>query len=148
MWGEGLDVIYASFTSARASASNVGCNRSGDSRGVDPIFLAAVKSRGGPGATIRIASGTIPARYCSPPAEAAQTATASVGDMKTGSRAESAAEATGERRATEHAWRNDNCLAQRRSADRREASTAASPGGLNPKECGRLATAPRTWPIA
>src|SRR5437016_12700001 len=29
--------------------------------GMNPIFLAAVKSRGGPGATIRTASGTIPA---------------------------------------------------------------------------------------
>jgi hypothetical protein len=42
--------------------------------GMNPIFLAAVKSRGGPGATIRTASGTIPA-YVNPPAEPAQTAT-------------------------------------------------------------------------
>jgi hypothetical protein len=42
--------------------------------GMNPTFLAAVKSRGGPGATIRTASGTIPA-YVNPPAEPAQTAT-------------------------------------------------------------------------
>jgi murein L,D-transpeptidase YafK len=42
--------------------------------GMNPTFLAAVKSRGGPGATIRTASGTIPA-YVNPPAEPAQTGT-------------------------------------------------------------------------
>ena len=42
--------------------------------GMNPTFLAAVKSHGGPGATIRTASGTIPA-YVNPPAEPAQTAT-------------------------------------------------------------------------
>ena len=42
--------------------------------GMNPTFLAAVNSRGGPGATIRTASGTIPA-YVNPPAEPVQTAT-------------------------------------------------------------------------
>jgi murein L,D-transpeptidase YafK len=42
--------------------------------GMNPTFLAAVKSHGGPGATIRTASGTIPA-YVNPPAEPAQTET-------------------------------------------------------------------------
>jgi murein L,D-transpeptidase YafK len=42
--------------------------------GMNPVFLAAVKSHGGPGATIRTASGTIPADV-HPPAEPAQTAT-------------------------------------------------------------------------
>ena len=50
-----------------------------DMRGIDGgmnlIFLAAVKSHG-PGVTIRTASGTIPA-HVNPPAELAQTATAS-----------------------------------------------------------------------
>jgi murein L,D-transpeptidase YafK len=50
--------------------------------GMNPIFLAAVKSHGGPGATIRTASGTIPA-YVNPPAELPQLATAIVGDTKT-----------------------------------------------------------------
>jgi murein L,D-transpeptidase YafK len=49
--------------------------------GMSPIFLAALKSHGGPGATIRTASGTIPP-YVNPPAERAQTATAIVGDTK------------------------------------------------------------------
>jgi hypothetical protein len=49
--------------------------------GMNPIFLAAVKSRGGPGATIRTASGTIPA-YVNPPAELPQLAAAIVGDTK------------------------------------------------------------------
>jgi hypothetical protein len=52
--------------------------------GMNPIFLAAVKSRGGPGATIRTASGTIPA-YVNPPAELPQLATAIVGESKTAS---------------------------------------------------------------
>jgi murein L,D-transpeptidase YafK len=43
--------------------------------GMNPIFLAAVKSHG-PGVTIRTASGTIPA-HVNPPAELAQTATPS-----------------------------------------------------------------------
>ena len=34
--------------------------------GMNPIFLTALKSHGGPGATIRTASGTIPA-YVNPP---------------------------------------------------------------------------------
>jgi hypothetical protein len=42
--------------------------------GMNPVFLAAVKSHDGPGATIRTASGTIPADV-HPPAEPAQTAT-------------------------------------------------------------------------
>jgi hypothetical protein len=42
--------------------------------GMNPIFLAAVKSHG-PGATIRTASGTIPA-HVNPPAELNQSATA------------------------------------------------------------------------
>ena len=42
--------------------------------GMNRIFLAAVKSHGGPGATIPTASGTIPA-YVNPPTEPAQTAT-------------------------------------------------------------------------
>jgi hypothetical protein len=49
--------------------------------GMNPIFLAAVKSRGGPGATIRTASGTIPA-YVNPPAELPQAAAAIVDDTK------------------------------------------------------------------
>jgi hypothetical protein len=43
--------------------------------GMNLTFLAAVKSHGGPGATIRTASGTIPA-HVNPPAEPGQTATA------------------------------------------------------------------------
>ena len=45
--------------------------------GMNPIFLAAVKSHGGPGATIRTASGTIPP-HVSPPAEPAQTTSSSL----------------------------------------------------------------------
>src|SRR4030088_3512576 len=45
--------------------------------GMNPIFLEALRSNGGPGATIRTASGTIPA-HVKPPAEPAQTATGSV----------------------------------------------------------------------
>ena len=44
---------------------------------MNPIFLEALRSNGGPGATIRTASGTIPA-HVKPPAEPAQTATGSV----------------------------------------------------------------------
>jgi hypothetical protein len=51
--------------------------RTGIDGGMNPIFLAAMKSHGGPGATIRTASGTIPA-YVNPPAEPAQTATGSL----------------------------------------------------------------------
>jgi hypothetical protein len=40
--------------------------------GMNPTFLAAVKSHGGPGAVIRTASGTIPA-HVNPPAEAPDT---------------------------------------------------------------------------
>jgi murein L,D-transpeptidase YafK len=40
--------------------------------GMNPTFLAAVKSHGGPGAVIRTASGTIPA-HVNPPAEASDT---------------------------------------------------------------------------
>jgi murein L,D-transpeptidase YafK len=54
--------------------------------GMNPTFLAAVKSHGGPGATIRIASGTIPA-HVNPPAEPAETTTGSfVGLASTESR--------------------------------------------------------------
>jgi murein L,D-transpeptidase YafK len=42
--------------------------------GMNPVFLSALKSHGGPGATIRTASGTIPADV-NPPAEPAQAAT-------------------------------------------------------------------------
>jgi murein L,D-transpeptidase YafK len=45
--------------------------------GMHPTFLEALRSHGGPGATIRTGSGTIPA-YVKPPAEPAQTATGSV----------------------------------------------------------------------
>ena len=44
---------------------------------MNPIFLAAVRSRGGPGAPIRTAAGTIPA-HVSPPAEPAETTTGSL----------------------------------------------------------------------
>ena len=44
--------------------------------GMNPTFLAAVKSHGGPGATIRTASGTIPA-HVNPPAEPTQIASSS-----------------------------------------------------------------------
>jgi hypothetical protein len=50
--------------------------------GMNPLFRAAVKSHGGPGATIHTASGTIPA-YVNPPAELVQSAPASLGDTKT-----------------------------------------------------------------
>jgi murein L,D-transpeptidase YafK len=53
----------------------------GTGGGMNPIFLAALKSHGGPGATIHTASGTIPA-YVDPPAEPAQTASSSFGDAK------------------------------------------------------------------
>jgi murein L,D-transpeptidase YafK len=49
----------------------------GTDGGMNPIFLEALRSNGGPGATIRTASGTIPA-HVKPPAEPAQTATGSV----------------------------------------------------------------------
>jgi hypothetical protein len=49
--------------------------------GMNPIFLQAVKSHGGPGATIRTASGTVPA-YVNPPKEPAQASNASLGDDK------------------------------------------------------------------
>jgi murein L,D-transpeptidase YafK len=45
--------------------------------GMNPIFLEALRSNGGPGATIRTASGTIPA-HVNPPAEPAQIITGSV----------------------------------------------------------------------
>jgi hypothetical protein len=45
--------------------------------GMHPIFLAAVKRNGGPGAPIRTAAGTIPAR-ASPPDEPVETTTAAV----------------------------------------------------------------------
>jgi hypothetical protein len=51
----------------------------GIDRGMNPIFLQAVKSHGGPGATIRTASGTVPA-YVNPPKEPAQASNASFGD--------------------------------------------------------------------
>jgi murein L,D-transpeptidase YafK len=44
--------------------------------GMHPIFIAAVKSNGGTGTTIRTASGTIPA-YVNPPTEPAQVVTRS-----------------------------------------------------------------------
>ena len=44
--------------------------------GMHPMFLAAVRSNGGPGTTIRTAGGTIPADV-KPPAEPAQVLTAS-----------------------------------------------------------------------
>jgi hypothetical protein len=47
--------------------------RMGVDGGMNETFLAAVRSRGGPGATIRTAAGTIPA-HAQPPAEAAQPA--------------------------------------------------------------------------
>jgi murein L,D-transpeptidase YafK len=50
--------------------------------GMNPIFLTAVKSQGGPGATIRTVAGTIPA-YVNPPAEPAQNAIARFGDKET-----------------------------------------------------------------
>jgi hypothetical protein len=50
--------------------------------GMNPIFLAAVKSQGAPGAMIRTAADTIPA-YVNPPAEQAQNATTSFGDKET-----------------------------------------------------------------
>ena len=49
--------------------------------GMNPIFLQAVKSHGGPGAAIRTASGTVPA-YVNPPKEPAQVSNASFGDDK------------------------------------------------------------------
>jgi hypothetical protein len=45
--------------------------------GMHSIFLAAVKSHGGPGATIRTAAGTVPA-YVKPPADLAQAAAGGV----------------------------------------------------------------------
>jgi hypothetical protein len=45
--------------------------------GMHPIFLEALRSNGGPGATIRTASGSIPG-YVKPPAEPAQIVTGSV----------------------------------------------------------------------
>ena len=48
--------------------------------GMHASFLAAVKSHGGPGATIRTASGTVPA-YVKPPAEPAQAAAVPVVPM-------------------------------------------------------------------
>jgi murein L,D-transpeptidase YafK len=50
--------------------------RTGTDGGMNPTFLAAVKSHGGPGATIRTASGTIPA-HVNPPGEPAQETTGS-----------------------------------------------------------------------
>jgi murein L,D-transpeptidase YafK len=50
--------------------------RMGVDGGMNPTFLSAVKSHGGPGATIRTASGTIPA-HVNPPAEPAREATGS-----------------------------------------------------------------------
>jgi murein L,D-transpeptidase YafK len=44
--------------------------------GMNPTFLSAVKSHGGPGATIRTASGTIPP-HVNPPAETPETTTGS-----------------------------------------------------------------------
>ncbi len=49
---------------------------SGVDGGMNPTFLAAVKSHGGPGAVIKTASGTIPA-YVNPPAESPETTTGS-----------------------------------------------------------------------
>jgi murein L,D-transpeptidase YafK len=49
--------------------------------GMNPIFRAAVATHGSPGATIRTASGTIPA-YVNPPKQPTETATASFGDTK------------------------------------------------------------------
>jgi hypothetical protein len=45
--------------------------------GMNPTFLSAVKSNGGPGATIRTASGTIPA-HVNPPAEPEPTGSVSL----------------------------------------------------------------------
>jgi murein L,D-transpeptidase YafK len=50
--------------------------RTGADGGMNPTFLSAVKSHGGPGATIRTASGTIPA-HVNPPAGSLETPTAS-----------------------------------------------------------------------
>jgi murein L,D-transpeptidase YafK len=51
--------------------------RMGVDGGMNPTFLSAVKSNGGPGATIRTASGTIPA-HVNPPAEPEPTGSASL----------------------------------------------------------------------
>ena len=51
--------------------------RTGIDGGMHPTFLEALRSHGGPGATIRTVLGTIPA-YVNPPVEPAQTATGSV----------------------------------------------------------------------
>ncbi len=48
--------------------------RTGTDGGMNPTFLAAVKSHGGPGANIRTAAGTIPA-HVNPPGERSQEAT-------------------------------------------------------------------------
>ena len=50
--------------------------RMGTDGGMNPTFLSAVKSSGGPGTTIRTASGTIPA-HVNPPGEAAVNTTGS-----------------------------------------------------------------------
>jgi murein L,D-transpeptidase YafK len=50
--------------------------RTGADGGMNPTFLSAVKSHGGPGATIRTASGTIPA-HVNPPAGSLETPTGS-----------------------------------------------------------------------
>ena len=51
--------------------------RMGVDGGMNPTFLSAVKSNGGPGATIRTASGTIPA-HVNPPAEPEPTGSVSL----------------------------------------------------------------------
>jgi murein L,D-transpeptidase YafK len=50
--------------------------RMGVDGGMNPTFLSAVKSHGGPGATIRTSAGTIPA-HVNPPAESSRDATGS-----------------------------------------------------------------------
>jgi murein L,D-transpeptidase YafK len=53
-------------------------SRTGVDGGMNPTFLAAVKSHGGPGALIKTASGTIPA-HVNPPAEPSRETTGSFG---------------------------------------------------------------------
>jgi murein L,D-transpeptidase YafK len=72
------DILIADLISHKMPTVPVATGIDG---GMNPIFRAAVNSHGGPGATIRTASGTIPA-YVNPPTEPAQIATASFGDTK------------------------------------------------------------------
>jgi hypothetical protein len=71
------DILTAELVSRRTPTVPI---TTGIDGGVNPTFLAAVKSHGGPGAAIRTAAGTIPA-HLNPPGEPAETTNGSLAGL-------------------------------------------------------------------